>query len=207
MKHRVIMEAILEAHQNVEKYGETWYVLNDDFFSVVKESYFITDEGVRKDKPFVSLYNTDDKFYGSRGVGHIIEYVNGEVKPTMLDIEINSIWDDFEQPYGDRVKEVGRNMVMMGTIGHGHTLGLHHLLPIARSAHSHGMDHTIINKDVIEVYDMPRPELPKNLLKTIQSVDTIYDDSEKPTPKDIEKIRKKLRMKRKKKGKKTHRKK
>jgi hypothetical protein len=41
MEGRVIREGILEAHQIAEEFGGTWYVLDDRFKSVVKESYFI----------------------------------------------------------------------------------------------------------------------------------------------------------------------
>lgn len=204
MKHRQIMEAILEAHLNVEKYGETWYVLNDDFFSVVKESYFITDEGVRKDKPFVSLYNTNDKFYGRNGLGHVIEYVNGEVKTTSVGFHKSETkYNDFEQPYGDQVQEAERGIIV-GHMHAGHTIGLHHILP-----KTHNIISNLVIKESDEFYNIPHRPLPKDLLKTIQTMDTSYDNdvNKKPSSEEIEKRRKKIRMKRKKKGKKSHRKK
>lgn len=119
MRTRVIREAILEAHQNVDKYGGTWYVLNSDFFDVVKESYFIHEDGTRKDKPFVSLYNTDDKFYGRSGIGHIVEYKDGDLIFTSSWDKPE--WDNFEQPYGDKVTqhdkgERGIKPIIMGDV-------------------------------------------------------------------------------------------
>lgn len=110
---RVIREAILEAHQNVDKYGGTWYVCSDDFFSVVKESYFINEDGTRKDKPFISLYNTDDMFYGNHGMGHRIEYNDGEVEFVRMNVDD----EDYEQPYGERFR--GREMEVVGNPGIG----------------------------------------------------------------------------------------
>lgn len=57
---RVIREAMLEAHQNVKKYGGVWHVVSDDFLSVVNESYFSEEEKCHK---FKSIYNTFDRSY------------------------------------------------------------------------------------------------------------------------------------------------
>lgn len=91
---RTIREAMKEAHENVDNYGGTWFVCSDEFMSVVKESYFITDEGVRKPKPFVCLYNTKDMRYGR----HTVEWINGEIE---IDTE-NDTEHRFEQPYSTK---------------------------------------------------------------------------------------------------------
>jgi hypothetical protein len=135
MRDRVIREAILEAHQNVEKYGGVWYVLNSDGFDVVKESYFINEDGTRKHKPFISLYNTDDKFYGNYGIGHGVEFVDGDLKFTSSWDDPK--WDDFEQPYGEKLEEepYERGIMPMGVVGHGSTISMASL--IARSGQAH----------------------------------------------------------------------
>ena len=111
MGSRVIREAMLEAHQNAERFPEeTWYVLNDDFMSVVKESYFIHDDGTRKEKPFVALYNATDKKYGM----HEVDYVDGEIVITSPEDA-----EYFDQPYGERYQEPIRPI---GHVGHGKTV-------------------------------------------------------------------------------------
>jgi len=107
MRQRVIREAMLEAHQIAEEFGGTWYVLNDDFMSVVKESYFIEEDGTRKDKPFVSLYNTKDKRYNR----HTVDYVDGEI------VIGEERGEYFEQPYGKKQA----TYELMGEEGHGKT--------------------------------------------------------------------------------------
>lgn len=126
MRNRVIREAILEAHQNQEKYGNTWYVLNSDGFDVVKESYFINEDGTRKVKPFISLYNTEDKFYGNHGMGHVVEYVDGDLKFTSSWDDPK--WDDFEQPYGDKFEQEGIGIRPIGVVGHGSTIAIANLI-------------------------------------------------------------------------------
>jgi hypothetical protein len=123
-----------EAHETADRFpDEVWYVLDDDFMSIVKESYFITDEGDRKVKPFVCLYNTKDMKYGY----HTIQWVDGE-------IEIDA--DDrakhrFTQPYDTKFVEEterpklvhvdletevngNRDIVMLGDPHVGHSLAL-----------------------------------------------------------------------------------
>ena len=65
---RVIREAILEAHVNAKKWNQTVYIVNDDFFSTVTESYFIDEKGNIKNKPFREIYNTKDCEYGHKKV-------------------------------------------------------------------------------------------------------------------------------------------
>lgn len=93
MRHRVIREAMKEAHETADEFGGTWYVLDDDFMSVVKESYFITEEGDRKVKPFVCLYNTKDMRYGR----HTVQWIDGEIE-----IDSKDVKERFEQPYGTK---------------------------------------------------------------------------------------------------------
>jgi hypothetical protein len=152
MRNRVIREAILEAHQNHEKYGNTWYVLDSDGFDVVKESYFIDEDGTRKAKPFISLYNTEDKFYGNHGMGHAVEYVDGDLKFTSSWDDPK--WDDFEQPYGDRIEEKEVGIRPMGVVGrpigiagHGSSIVMANL--ISRIGHSE----IVKLKDMVSMHD------------------------------------------------------
>jgi len=94
---RTIREAMKEAHENVDNYGGTWFVCSDEFKSVVKESYFITDEGDRKVKPFVCLYNTNDMKYGF----HKVQWVNGEI---VIDTD-DRLEERFFQPYDTKFVE------------------------------------------------------------------------------------------------------
>ena len=94
MRHRVIREAMKEAHETADRFpDEVWYVLDDDFMSVVKESYFITDDGVRKQKPFVCMYNTKDMRYGR----HTVQWIDGEIE-----IDSKDVKERFKQPYGTK---------------------------------------------------------------------------------------------------------
>ena len=72
---KVIREAIIEAFQNVEKYGGVWHVLNNPEFDVVKPSYFFNEDGTRKDKPWYSLFDTELCKYTSNKVS----YVDGDL--------------------------------------------------------------------------------------------------------------------------------
>ncbi len=208
MKHRQIMEAILEAHQNVDNYGETWYVLNDDFFSVVKESYFIEDDGTRKSKPFVSLYNTTDRIYG-QSIARKMEYVDGKI--SVCDPED----EDFDQPYGEKVleapveKERGINMIMMGHAGAGRSIAVRHLVEKSRSV---GPSVTISPSSGLIA--RPLPEIMRDDLSfPIKNYRQHLDELNNSTPvidKTISSVptearRKALRMKRKKKARKGKR--
>ena len=104
MENRTIREAMKEAHENVDNYGGVWYVLDDRFKSVVVESYFITDEGDRKVKPFVCLYNTKDMKYGY----HTVQWIDGEIEIDGEDRAENR----FTQPYNTRFVEEGRGIVI-----------------------------------------------------------------------------------------------
>lgn len=200
MRHRVIMEAILEAHQNVDNYGETWYVLNDDWFSVVKESYFIEDNGTRKDKPFVSLYNTTDCIYGSLGMAKKMEYKDGKVSCVAVDIETQ-----FEQPYSTKIeKERGINVVLIGEKGHGRSVVLQQALqekqPIIGLHDAKTAPKNPFSTENVMYITNPY----KNLPKLIDSTEGKKDNS--LTKQETDAKRRKSRLNRKKKGKKTHRK-
>jgi hypothetical protein len=148
MRSRVIREAILEAHQNVEKYGGRWYVLNSDGFDVVMESYFIHEDGTRKAKPFISLYNTEDKFYGNHGMGHSVEYIDGDLKFTSSWDDTK--WDDFEQPYGDKVRVDDSNERGIRPIGHvGHGLSYATAMSVANLRHK-GHDVVYLDSELDE---------------------------------------------------------
>lgn len=109
--NRVIREGMTEAHQNVDEFGGTWFVLSDSHKSVVTESYFITEDGERKVKPFVCLYNTDDKRYGR----HTIQWVDGKIVIDKQDVK-----ERFTQKYGNKIEE----MEMIGKPAAGRTLSV-----------------------------------------------------------------------------------
>jgi len=74
---RTIREAMLQAHQNKENFGEEWFVLDNDHLDVVKISYFYDEVGNKKDKPYVDIYSTDDKRYGHRD--HLVEFIDDRI--------------------------------------------------------------------------------------------------------------------------------
>lgn len=170
---------MLEAHQNVRDYGGVWYVLNDRFMSVVKESYFITDDGDRKEKPYYSLYNTDDAKYGR----HSVTFENDKI-----DIIADDNKHRFEQPYGSLYIKP----IVVGDGGQGRKSDL------IIKKRSVGVSTTSIKRAMPLRY--------KELMTTNIDSDKYLLDSEKSSiPSD--KTRQNKRTKRKKKGKKTHRKK
>jgi len=160
MRSRVIREAILEAHQNVEKYGGRWYVLNSDGFDVVMESYFIHEDGTRKAKPFISLYNTEDKFYGNHGMGHSVEYIDGDLKFTSSWDDTK--WDDFEQPYGDKVRvddSNQRGIRPIGVVGHGSSIGMANLITRMGQSHIAKLQEVVSMHDELEDNCIITPKL------------------------------------------------
>ncbi len=220
MRERVIMEAILEAHQNVDNYGGTWYVCDDRFMSVVKESYFINEDGTRKVKPFISLYNTDDMFYGTHGIGHLMEYKDGEVnvvKDGDIVSRINEAYRNFEQPYGEKHIEP-KTYEQVGTVGFGKTHVVEQAIinEVLRKPRALGI--SMASPDSVgESFNRPshytiRPlhsTYEFNVDEEVKKFNMISGKMEKDkTPTPISDNRKEvLRKKRKKKGKKTHRKK
>jgi len=106
---RTIREAMKEAHENVDNYGGKWFVCSDEFKSVVKESYFITDEGDRKVKPFTNLYNTEDMKYGY----HTVQWVEGEI---VIDSD-DRAEHRFTQPYDRRFVEEQTHLQKTRSIG------------------------------------------------------------------------------------------
>lgn len=55
-------ESIEECKNQHNKSGKVYHIINDQFFTVVEESYFNGDGGDDggNDKPYHSLWNTDD---------------------------------------------------------------------------------------------------------------------------------------------------
>lgn len=136
MEFRTIKEGMKEAHETADKFGGTWYVLDTRDKSVVKESYFITDDGDRKVKPFVSLYNTSDMKYGR----DIVQWVNNEIIIDRGDIQKNR----FKQPYGIKFVEEdkkAKEYIMLGDPHFGHTHHIELAKSIALSERSLGTIH------------------------------------------------------------------
>lgn len=81
MRNLVIREAITLSHKYNEKYGGEWHVTSG--MDVVQPSYFYSEDGTAKQKPFYSLYNTTDKTYCDR---YKIKYEQGQIFISTINI-------------------------------------------------------------------------------------------------------------------------
>jgi len=57
-----IRQSIKKCHELEEENGKSYHIINDQFYTVVKESYFV------KERPYHSLYNTSDMIYKGKRI-------------------------------------------------------------------------------------------------------------------------------------------
>ena len=227
MQHRAVREGMQEAHENKENYGGEWYVLSDGYKAVVKESYFITNEGDRKVKPFTCLYCTKDMRYGR----HTIQWIDGKVE-----IDPDDVKERFKQPYDEKFVEEGIRPVGIGhdfgvigmsrdCLSLAHKVALEHAIKrTPRLIEGKGMTSDLVSKLDDLMHDFKTSDAKRNEYMITAREDWSKDTTDYSEPKEFnmatgkmkkmeiprdmdEKKRKALKFKRKKKGKKTHRKK
>ena len=69
-KEQLFRQSILTAHQKNEETGEKYHVINDQFYTVVADTYF------SEKRTYFSLYNTTDKEYSM----YKVSYEGGDIK-------------------------------------------------------------------------------------------------------------------------------